>query len=118
MALADVTVIRVKRAIDDRCPDLKHQVSTSWRPAHLLLRPGALEVPTVVRIDRKTRRRSDSSDKAKAAPAESKSAIVSTRRKRAGASAAPPANDDPKPPRIDALHRVMLVNEIAGGLER
>ena len=35
----------------------------------------ALEVPAVVRIERKTRRRSDTSDKAKAAPAESTSTI-------------------------------------------
>jgi hypothetical protein len=34
-----VAVIRVERAVDDRCPDLKHQVRAAWRPAHLLLRP-------------------------------------------------------------------------------
>jgi hypothetical protein len=30
---------QIKRAVDDGRPDLKHQMSASWRPAHLLLRP-------------------------------------------------------------------------------
>jgi hypothetical protein len=33
---ADVAVIRVERAVDDGCPDVKHQMSATWRPPHLL----------------------------------------------------------------------------------
>ena len=36
---ADVAVILVKCAVDDGGADLKHQMSATGRPPHLLLRP-------------------------------------------------------------------------------
>jgi hypothetical protein len=38
--------MRLKRPVDDGCSDLEHQMSTTWRPAHLLARAHpAMEQP-------------------------------------------------------------------------